>query len=133
MLPFYSESDLKSKVFSYLVKCMGYVNQIRINHWQTTVYAEHKLTDELFGSLNDLIDKLAETTMGIFSRPQITMTNNQLCDIKLCNTKNILDTLSKNTNDLMNELKDTEYEDLKNIMAEFFETINKAKYLLTLE
>ena len=61
------------------------------------------------------------------------MITNQICDIKLCNTKTILDDIINLTNDINKELQKTENEDLKNIVADIFETTNKSKYLITLE
>jgi len=36
------------------------LNVIKIYHWKTRSYAQHKATDELYGRLNENIDKFIE-------------------------------------------------------------------------
>jgi len=40
------------------------LNVIKIYHWKTKSYAEHKATDELYERLNDNIDKFIEILLG---------------------------------------------------------------------
>ena len=37
---------------------------VKIYHWKTKSYAEHKATDELYSSLNEHIDKFVEVLLG---------------------------------------------------------------------
>ena len=37
---------------------------IKVYHWKTKSYAEHKATDELYSSLNENIDKFVEVMLG---------------------------------------------------------------------
>lgn len=41
---------------------------LRLIHWNTTSYAEHKAIGKLYDTLADLTDSLAETYMGIYGR-----------------------------------------------------------------
>lgn len=41
---------------------------LRLIHWNTTSYAEHKAIGKLYDTLADLTDTLAETYMGIYGR-----------------------------------------------------------------
>jgi hypothetical protein len=36
-------------------------NQLKIFHWQTKSYAEHKALDDAYGTLTDLFDEFLET------------------------------------------------------------------------
>jgi len=42
---------------------------IKMYHWTTESYANHKATDEVLEKLSDLIDSFVEKYMGAFSRP----------------------------------------------------------------
>lgn len=37
---------------------------IKLYHWKTHSYAQHKSTDELYGKLNESIDRFVETMLG---------------------------------------------------------------------
>ena len=124
---------LKEKTFIFLIKIMGYRDQLRINHWQTTSYAEHKWTDKMIGELDSLIDSMGEYALGVFERPQIQTTNNSITDINLRNSKSILDCVEKETLDLLQEYKITEMEGMIALLGEFDIIIKKYKYLSTLE
>lgn len=40
------------------------LNTIKLYHWHTHSYPEHKATDELYSSLNEHIDKFVEVMLG---------------------------------------------------------------------
>lgn len=116
-------------------KLLTYQNQIKILHWQTTSYAEHKTLDGLFDELSGHIDEFVETFMGKYGR--ILAQNN--FNIVLQNYSSIAPM------DLMNQMvaylsidlptmldpqKDT---DLLNIRDEILGSVNQTKYLLTLK
>ena len=42
---------------------------IKLYHWTTESYSNHKATDKLLDNLSDLIDSFVEKYMGAFSRP----------------------------------------------------------------
>jgi DNA-binding ferritin-like protein len=42
---------------------------LKMYHWTTTQYSNHKTTNKLFDKLSDLIDSFVEKYMGAFSRP----------------------------------------------------------------
>ena len=42
-------------------KLLTFYNQVKILHWQTTSFAEHKALDGLYGDLSDGIDSFVET------------------------------------------------------------------------
>ena len=42
---------------------------IKMFHWTTESYSNHKATDKLLDNLSDLIDSFVEKAMGAFTRP----------------------------------------------------------------
>jgi hypothetical protein len=43
---------------------MEMLNEVKIYHWNTHSYAQHKATDELYSQLNEHIDKFVEVMLG---------------------------------------------------------------------
>lgn len=106
-------------------------NQIKLYHWQTKSFADHKATDDLTAALDTAIDSFVEVYMGKYGRPKVTK------GIKLHNfSANMArEFVSKQTVYLMNVLprklkkNDT---DLMNIRDEILAELNKTRYLFTL-
>jgi hypothetical protein len=42
---------------------------VKLYHWTTVSYSNHKATNKLFENISDLIDSFIEKYMGAFSRP----------------------------------------------------------------
>ena len=40
------------------------LNTVKLYHWKTTSFAQHKATDELYSKLNESIDTFVETMLG---------------------------------------------------------------------
>lgn len=47
-----------------VVFLLQFLNNVKMFHWNTYFYSEHKATDMLYEKLNDLVDELVETLMG---------------------------------------------------------------------
>ena len=118
-----------------VTKFLTYQNQVKILHWQTTSYSEHKSLDGLYGSLSDSIDEFVETFMGKYGR----IISSSTFTLTLENYKNLgsMSLMNDMENYLVNELptmldakKDT---DLLNIRDEILGSVNQTKYLLTLK
>jgi len=43
---------------------MEILNMVKLYHWKTRSYAQHKATDELYSKLNEDIDKFIEILLG---------------------------------------------------------------------
>jgi DNA-binding ferritin-like protein len=43
---------------------IGMLNTVKLYHWKTTSYAQHKATDELYAKLNETMDTFIETLLG---------------------------------------------------------------------
>ncbi len=129
----YGEEGLKDKTFCSLMRLLGFRNQIRINHWQTCSFAEHKMTDELLGILDSQIDLIGECALGMFEKPQINTVSNNISDIRIASSKFILDEIDKEINQLIEEYKITSFECMISLLGDFSAEIKKFKYLSTLE
>ena len=109
---------------------------IKIYHWRTYSYAEHKATDELFDKLNENIDKFVEIMLGKVDGPRLEMKNKNI-PLKDPKTKLELkkivsgykNLLAKKMDLYINVVRDT---DLLNIRDEILGHLNQFIYLLTL-
>jgi len=127
------ETELLEKTFLFLIKLMAYRNQLRMNHWQTTSYSEHKLTDDAIETLTESIDAIGETALGTLGRPQINTTTTNISDINIVSTKTVLETVCSDVKEMLAEYKVTEYEGIIALLGELDAGINKYKFLSTLE
>ncbi len=106
-------------------------NQIKLYHWQTTSFADHKATDDLTAALDTAIDTFVEVYMGKYGRPRVSKA------MKLHNfSANMArEFVTKQTVYLLNvlprKLKKTD-TDLLNIRDEILAELNKTRYLFTL-
>lgn len=117
---------------SCIDKFLTLQNQLRIHHWQTASYAEHKALGRAYEALDPLIDSFVETYMGKYGKDT---EQHRTIDLKGYETAHPMPVLKYFENYLMNELpnelsqSDTE---LLNIRDEMLGVINQTKYLLTL-
>lgn len=107
-------------------------NQIRIYHWQTKSFAEHKAFDGAYEAIGDLADRFMEAHMGRYGRKE------EATPLPLTNYTdgNYADMIDKFISVLENEFPKHLNEldtDLLNIRDEILGELNKLKYLLTLK
>jgi hypothetical protein len=106
-------------------------DQIKLYHWQTMSFSEHKATDDLVKSLDANIDKFVEVYMGRYGRPYVKET----LQVKNLTVTGIRGFINKSNGWLAEKLpqmlKKTD-SDLLNIRDEMLADINQVKYLLTL-
>ena len=107
-------------------------NQLKIYHWQTESYAEHKALDKAYEKISDLSDKFLETYMGKYGRikakESFKFTLSNYGDDFKTHIEAYVDIFSE---DLQKQLKDTD-TDLLNIKDEMLGTLNQLLYLLSL-
>ena len=125
-------NSLNDKIFSYLLKLQQHAAQLRMNHWQTESFAEHKATDGFIGAIYDFVDSLAESSMGEFGRPRISTVNLSVSDMSTTSTKWVLENIKEETLEILSELKVTEYEGLLALVGDFDAELKKVMYLITL-
>ena len=128
-----SENPLREKTFAFLLKLMENRDQLRMNHWQTTSYAEHKWTDNLMGDLTDYIDSIGEATLGALGRPTINTSSCSISDINMCPSKKVLEKLESDVKEMLEEYKITEHEGIVALLGELDAIVQKFKFLSTLE
>jgi hypothetical protein len=108
--------------------------QIKLYHWQTESFAQHKATDDLITSLDESIDTYVETYMGKYGRPKMTTRNNsfrlQNMNSKMA-VKFIKDCISYLQGPLVKKLKPDD-TDLFNVRDEILGDLHKVLYLFTL-
>jgi hypothetical protein len=105
---------------------------VKMYHWQTTSYANHKATDALLGKLADLTDGFLEKYFGVFSRPALRANSSvsveNMTKVKLLKLLNVADDYFRGP---MEKLISKNSE-LMNIRDEILAEIDQTKYLLTL-
>jgi hypothetical protein len=105
--------------------------QIKLYHWQTRSFAEHKATDELIAKLDTNIDTFVEVYMGRYGRPVMKRT----LPVKNLTVTGIRGFINKSGDWLSFKLprivKRTD-TDLLNIRDEILADLNQIKYLFTL-
>lgn len=107
------------------------LNTIKLYHWKTTSFAEHKATDDLYAKLNGTIDSFVEIMLG-----------KRGTRVDITSTKHISLSDFSNVSELKREvemykhyltkmpLQDTE-SDLLNTRDEMLGHLNQFTYLLT--
>lgn len=105
-------------------------DQLKIYHWQTTVFARHKATDEILKSLDEQIDLFVEVSMGKYGRPRLTKSTNSI------SLRNMTEkTATKFVKDCIQTLLafETTSPDLSSIRDDMLANLNKLLYLFTLK
>lgn len=129
----HGDNELREKTFLFLIKLMAYRNQLRMNHWQTTSYAEHKWTDKFMEDLAGFIDTIGEYALGALGRPQINTTSTNISDINIVGSKSVLDAIEIDVQEMLAEYKITEFEGMVAVLGELDSSVKKFKFLSTLE
>lgn len=108
-------------------------NTVKLYHWQTTSFARHKATCDLFNALQPLIDEFIEVYMGRYERPNFSggfkLNIQELSDDSSSDL--IQEYINYLKNDLPTYLKSSD-TDLLNIRDEMLSNMNKIQYLFTL-
>ena len=112
------------------------LNTVKLYHWKTSSFAQHKATDELYSQLNESIDTFVETMLGKNgSRVNLTgsksiplLDYNDVSDFKK-EVEHYKNYFIDMTNDTI--LKSGTNTDLLNIKDEILGHLNQFTYLLT--
>lgn len=122
----------KSKLIVHFFEIL---NSIKLYHWKTKVFSQHKATDELHERLTANIDKFVEVLLGKDeNRVKMVEKNMKLMDSegetdfkgKIFGFRAYLVDLDK----MLDEKKDS---DLRNIRDEMLADVNQFLYLLTFD
>ena len=114
--------------------------QAKLLHWETKSLAEHEALDELFKQLSKIGDRLVESVMGKYGRPELTP---EEANFTLSNYENpenpdglphfisnLDDCFRNECSSLFSTEKDPE---IHNIIQEILGVIDNISYLLTLQ
>ena len=108
--------------------------QIKIYHWQTHSFSQHKATDELIDALDKATDEYVEVYMGKYGRPKVTSRNNTV-RVQNMNEKSMIRFIKSCVDHLqgplVKKLKPTD-TDLFNLRDEILGDLHKVMYLFTL-
>jgi len=112
------------------------LNTVKLYHWKTHNYAQHKATDELYSQLNKNIDTFVETMLGksgnrinltkVKSLPLDDYDSLGAFEKKVSEYKEFLINMTKDSH-----LNITNNSDLLNIRDEILGNMNQFSYLLT--
>jgi DNA-binding ferritin-like protein len=127
---------LKSRQKSVIVqKFMELLTMIKLYHWKTYSYSQHKATDELYGKLNENIDRFVEVLLGK-SKQRIHMLENKMrlydLDTKQELREHVLEyrDFLVNMDQVFNEKRDS---DLFSIRDDLLADLNQFLYLWTFD
>lgn len=104
------------------------LNEIKVYHWNTHSFAQHKATDELYQRLNDHIDKFVEVLLGKRDKRI-----GSLGPIKTSASKNFKTHIYEFREYLIKMDSCAPGSDLLNIRDEILADINQFLYLLSLK
>jgi DNA-binding ferritin-like protein len=126
------KKDIKQKL---VVKFMELLNLVKLYHWKTKVYSQHKATDELHERLGENIDKFIEVLLGKDeSRIRLVGKKIQLIDsLSESEFKAHIFEYRQFLTELDDVLDDRKDSDLLNIRDEMLADINQFLYLMTFE
>jgi len=112
---------------------IGIEQQLRILHWQTESYAQHKAFGDTYAALGDLIDSFMEGVMGKYGRFVLKNNSIQIINMSQLDLSDFVEGTSEFLTSLSEQLDPQTDTDLLNIRDEMLGNISKLKYLLTLK
>ena len=116
-------------------KFMELLVMIKLYHWKTHSFSQHKATDELYAKLNENIDQFVEIYLGK-SKNRITMLEKQLKMYDLEDKKELREHIFEyrqfliDMNRIFSSKSDT---DLLNVRDEILGDLNQFLYLLSFD
>ena len=106
--------------------------QMRVFHWQTDSFAQHKAFGKIYGALDDLIDSFVESYMGKFGRARPTITYH--IELKSLTGSSVVDEVLNRFIDYLGSMSGENLStDLLNIRDSILGEVHTLKYLLTLK
>jgi DNA-binding ferritin-like protein len=113
------------------------LNTVKLYHWKTSSYAQHKATDELYSNLNGSIDSFVEIMLGKNGGSRVNLTGTKT--IPLLDYTDVSDFKQEIEKYKMflvgmdndNTLSSNVNSDLMNVRDEILGQLNQFTYLLT--
>lgn len=122
---------------SFITSILESLMMIKLYHWKTHSFAQHKATDDLYATLNTHMDNFVEVLMGKMAGTRANFLSTK--NIKLVDLSNKKQLVGR-VNAIKSQLSAMEKQvpmlnatDLLNIRDEILGDLNKFLYLLTLD
>jgi hypothetical protein len=112
------------------------LNTVKLYHWKTSSYAQHKATDELYANLNTNIDTFVEIMLGK-TGSRVNLTGQKSIPLMdYSNLSNFKQEIEKYKQFMINMTNDkslniSSNSDLMNVKDEILGNLNQFTYLLT--
>jgi DNA-binding ferritin-like protein len=112
------------------------LNTVKLYHWKTFSYAQHKATDKLYSNLNENIDTFVEIMLGK-TGDRVNLTQQKTLPLlDYSNVNDFTKEINKYKQFLINMNRDdglniTNNSDLLNVRDEILGNLNQFTYLLT--
>jgi DNA-binding ferritin-like protein len=127
-------NGLNNQVKSHVVNVfLGMLNTVKIYHWKTCSYSQHKATDDLYSNLNGHIDTFIEILLGK-DESRIHLLDKKIELLEAHSKADFKERVYQYREFLidMNKTLDSERDtDLLNVRDEILGDINQFLYLLT--
>lgn len=122
--------DSKEKIVKYFLELL---NMVKLYHWNTKSYSQHKATDELHERLSENVDKFVEVLLGK-DASRLSRLDKKIKLTKLKNTSSLKQKVFEYREYLikMDKCLSDHDSDLLNIRDEMLADVNQFLYLLTL-
>ena len=134
----YTRKNIKRNNFQEEITCkfLEMLIMVKLYHWKTYSYAQHKATDGLYDKLNDDIDKFIEVLLGKTEKRTNLLKQSKISLIDLSTKEQLKHQIDKfkaylvslTFNTFMIKMSNT---DLLNIRDEILGDLNQFLYLLT--
>jgi hypothetical protein len=135
----YTRKNIKKNNFQQEITCkfLEMLIMVKLYHWKTYSYAQHKATDGLYDKLNEDIDKFIEVLLGKTEKRTNLLKQTKISLIDLSTKEQLKHQIDKfktylvslTFNTFMIKMSNT---DLLNIRDEILGDLNQFLYLLTL-
>jgi len=126
-------NSIKSRIIQ---KFLGLLVLVKLYHWKTKSYAQHKATDEFYGKLNENIDKFVEVLLGK-TETRIRMVEKKLDMIDSASTEEFKDRIYEYreflTTDLNRIFKGKGNSDILSVRDDILVDLNQFLYLMTFD
>ena len=118
-----------------LLNLLKLQNQLRILHWQTDSFSQHKAFGKAYSDLDELLDSLVEVHQGKYGNIKLSSGSKiELLNFNEVKPEKILKEATEYLSSSFIEEVDPEKDtDSLNIRDEMLSVLNKLKYLLTLK
>ena len=114
---------------------LSMLNIVKLYHWKTQSYSQHKATDGLYNKLNEHIDSFVEVMLGK-DQSRIQFVNTHIPVMDYSTSEDFQKCIQRHRvflTDLTHMFDPVQDSDLLNIRDEMLGNINQALYLLSLQ